>query len=207
MMPLKRAVLFIDGSNFYHALKSNNLYDLFDYGNFFKELSKKYRIEKAYYYDALKNIDIEPQRYSGQQSFHTRLTKEIPIITFRTRPLRYIRGNELIDQARKKAKFCKECDAKIPSFLADAHLSKLSKEKGIDIMLVTDMVQGAFQNRYDVALLATGDADFVPAVQLVQNLKKEVVNLHFYAGSSSELRNTCNSHILVKVDAKGKCTF
>ncbi len=72
-------------------------------------------------------------------------------------------------------------------------------------MLVTDMVQGAFQNRYDVALLATGDADFVPAVQLVQNLKKEVINLHFYAGSSSELRNTCNAHILIQVDSKGKC--
>lgn len=74
-------------------------------------------------------------------------------------------------------------------------------------MLVTDMLKGAFQDQYETALLATGDADFVPAVELVQNLKKEVINIHFYAGSSSELRMKCSSHKLIMVDAKGKCSF
>lgn len=74
-------------------------------------------------------------------------------------------------------------------------------------MLVTDLIKGAFQDRYEVALLATGDADFVPAVELAQTLKKQVVNIHFYAGSALELRNVCNSHLLIQVDAKGNCYF
>jgi uncharacterized LabA/DUF88 family protein len=39
-------------------------------------------------------------------------------------------------------------------------------------MLVVDMIKNAFQKKYEVALLFSGDADFVPAVKLIQNLKK-----------------------------------
>ncbi|MFH0714579.1 MAG: NYN domain-containing protein, partial [Candidatus Diapherotrites archaeon] len=78
---------------------------------------------------------------------------------------------------------------------------------GIDIMLVTDMIQSAYQDKFDTALLASGDADYVPAVHLVQELKKDVVNLHLYAGSSAELRNECDFHKLVKTDASGKVYF
>jgi len=84
-------------------------------------------------------------------------------------------------------------------------LHKLSKEKGIDILMVADMIKGAFQEKYELALVVTGDADFVPAVELVQLLKKEVVNIHCYAGSSSELRNACDSHIKIDSDAKRNC--
>ncbi|MBS3063433.1 MAG: NYN domain-containing protein [Candidatus Diapherotrites archaeon] len=72
---------------------------------------------------------------------------------------------------------------------------------------MSDMLRSAYLDMYDVALLASGDADFVPAAELVQTLKKEVVNVHFYAGSSSELRTTCNAHKLVQVDATGNCYF
>ena len=84
-------------------------------------------------------------------------------------------------------------------------MQKLSKEKGIDILLVTDLIKGAFQNKYEIALLVTGDADFVPAVELAQTLNKEIINVHCYAGSSSELRNICDSHIQIDVDGKYKC--
>ena len=76
----------------------------------------------------------------------------------------------------------------------------ISREKGIDVMLVIDMIKGAFQEKYETALLFTGDADFVPAVELVQNLKKEVINIHLYLGSSIELRKKCDKHILMTKD-------
>lgn len=206
-MPLKKATLFIDCSNFYHALKQNKLFDLFSYKFFYEELSKEFNISKVFFYDSIKNSKIEKEQYSGQQAFHERLKKEIPNLVIRLRPLKYFLINEKVESAKRKAEFCKHCKTKIEDFLADAGLLKISKEKGVDIMLVTDMIKHAYQDSYDVALLATGDADFTPAVELVQVLRKDVINLHFYAGSSSELRNTCNSHKLIQVDAHGNCYF
>ncbi|MFH0970314.1 MAG: NYN domain-containing protein [Candidatus Diapherotrites archaeon] len=206
-MTKKRVHLFVDGSNFYHGLKQNNFYKLFSYSTFFQQLNKKYNIEKVYFYDAIKNMDIEPEQYSKQQVFHARLQKDIPGLVLRTRKLKYLFANDRLENAKKNASFCASCQPKLIQFLQDAGLQKLSKEKGIDILLVTDMVKGAFQDRYDIALLASGDADFVPAVDLVQSLKKSVVNLHFYAGSSSELRNACNAHSLIQLDTKGNYSF
>ena len=207
LMNQKKATLFIDSSNFYHCLKENKLFGLFSYKSFYEELSKEFAITKVFFYDAIKNIAIEPEQYSKQQAFHERLKKEIPEVVIRARKLKYLLSNERVEKAAKKADFCKKCAPKISGFLSDARLSKMSKEKGIDIMLVTDLIKGAFQEKYETALLATGDADFVPAVELAQTLKKEAINLHFYAGSSSELRNACDSHRLIKVDQKGGCSL
>lgn len=204
---LKKAILFIDGSNFYHGLKQNKLFGSFSYKAFFEGLSKNFEIPKVYFYDAIKNSQLEPEQYSKQQAFHERLRKDIPQIVVRARPLKYLGVNDRVEKAKKLAGFCRDCKPKLDNFLQNAGLSKLSKEKGIDILLVTDMVKGAFQEQYQTALLATGDADYVPAVELVQALKKEVINIHFYAGSSAELRIVCNSHKLIQVDAKGNCYF
>jgi len=201
----KKAFLFIDGSNFYHALRQNNLFGFFSYAALFQALSKEFEVSCVFFYDAVKNRLIEPGQYSRQQSFHERLKKEIPGIIIKTRKLKYLPSSERVEKAKAKAAFCKACTPKLESFLSDAGLLKLSKEKGIDILLVTDMIKGAFQNSFQTALLASGDADFVPAVELAQSLGKQVVNLHFYKGSSSELRNQCNTHKLILLDSKSNC--
>lgn len=203
-MPLPKACLFIDGSNFYHALKQSGFYDQSRYGDFYTELTKRFDIQKTFYYDAIKNRMLEPQAYARQQGFHARLEKEIPNVTIRSRKLRYVANHQNVENARQDADFCAACAPKLDVFLHEAGLVKLTKEKGIDILLVSDMVKGAFQERYQTALLATGDADFVPAVELVQSLKKEVINLHFYAGSASELRSACNQHLLIEADARSQ---
>jgi hypothetical protein len=52
-------------------------------------------------------------------------------------------------------------------------------EKGIDTLLVTDLIRFAFSNSYDCAVLASSDADMVPAVQFVQTLGKKVIQAGF----------------------------
>ena len=158
-----------------------------------------------FFYDAIKSIRIEPEQYSEQQRFHERLRKEIPQVSIKTRKLRYPNIDKRVKRAWKDCAFCPKCDKKIDSFLKKAGLRKLSKEKGVDVMLVADMIRGAYQNKCETALLLSGDADFIPAVELVQFLGKEVVNIHCYAGSSGELRNKCDSHVLLTADAKGDC--
>ncbi len=52
-------------------------------------------------------------------------------------------------------------------------------EKGVDTGIVTDMITLAWQDAYDVAVLASLDADLVPAVQFVQQKGKRVIQAGF----------------------------
>jgi uncharacterized LabA/DUF88 family protein len=65
-------------------------------------------------------------------------------------------------------------------------------EKGVDIMLATDLLQFAWENRYDVAVLVSGDGDFSYAVQKVKNLGKHVEVAAFSANLSSDLAHVCD---------------
>ncbi|MSQ25698.1 MAG: NYN domain-containing protein [Dehalococcoidia bacterium] len=47
-------------------------------------------------------------------------------------------------------------------------------EKGVDIMLATDLLQFAWRDLYDAAVLVSGDGDFSYAVQAVKNMGKYV---------------------------------
>jgi NYN domain len=46
--------------------------------------------------------------------------------------------------------------------------------KGVDISLATDMLSNAHRDNFDVAILASGDEDFLPVVEEVQRLDKAV---------------------------------
>lgn len=52
-------------------------------------------------------------------------------------------------------------------------------EKGIDTLLVTDLVRMAIGNAYDAAVIASSDADMVPAVEFVQTLGKKIIQAGF----------------------------
>jgi uncharacterized LabA/DUF88 family protein len=52
-------------------------------------------------------------------------------------------------------------------------------EKGVDTLIATDLIKFAVANSYDVAVLATLDADLVPAVEFVQTMGKKVIQAGF----------------------------
>jgi uncharacterized LabA/DUF88 family protein len=54
---------------------------------------------------------------------------------------------------------------------------QLSKEKSVDVKLATDMIM--LRDSYDVAVVVSGDQDYVPAVQAVKDSGKRVVNVAF----------------------------
>lgn len=60
-------------------------------------------------------------------------------------------------------------------------------EKGVDIMLATDMLQFAWKDLYDVAILVTGDGDFTYAVQVLKNSGKHAEVAAFPANLASDL--------------------
>ncbi len=70
-------------------------------------------------------------------------------------------------------------------------------EKGIDILLATDMIVLAYNNAYDTAILVSGDSDYIPVVEMIQQLGKRVENASFKRTSSYELRKVCDDFILL----------
>ena len=70
--------------------------------------------------------------------------------------------------------------------------------KGDDIYLATDLIKGAYEDFYDVAIIVSGDADFIPAIKLVQKNNKKVINAFFPKSSSYLLRNCCDGSINLK---------
>ena len=54
------------------------------------------------------------------------------------------------------------------------HFSGSGKEKGIDVHLAVDLAIGAATNRYDEAIIMTGDADLLYCLEVAQSFHKPV---------------------------------
>jgi uncharacterized LabA/DUF88 family protein len=59
----------------------------------------------------------------------------------------------------------------------DLFRKQFGKEKAVDVYLATDLLQ--LRNIYDVAIIVSGDQDYVPAVQAVKDSGKHVINVSF----------------------------
>ncbi|MDD3160023.1 MAG: NYN domain-containing protein [Candidatus ainarchaeum sp.] len=70
-------------------------------------------------------------------------------------------------------------------------------EKGVDVKLVTDLILGAVENKFDIAIIVSNDSDFVPAIKEVQKLNKKVWNVNFPKRKSYHLNQICNKTINV----------
>ena len=73
-------------------------------------------------------------------------------------------------------------------------------EKGIDIMLATDLLRLAWDNHYDVAVLVSGDGDFAYAVQAAKDMGKHVEIAAFPANLAWELSNVADDREIFTPD-------
>lgn len=70
-------------------------------------------------------------------------------------------------------------------------------EKGIDVMIATDLLYFAWSGFYEVAILVSGDADFTYAVQAVKNMGKHVEVAYFEGGASKDLLEVADNRYLL----------
>ena len=163
-----RLMIFIDGSNMYHSLKSIFKRTDIDMGKFCNKLVEKRRLIRIYYYNARVGLREEPQRYRDQQKFFDGVTA-IPYTELRLGRLVY---NNWPNS---------------PPY-----------EKGVDILLATDMLTHNFKNNYDVAVLVAGDNDYVGAIQSVKDNGKNVeVALFGKERTSLQLRTVADRVITI----------
>lgn len=57
------------------------------------------------------------------------------------------------------------------------YTDSLGEEKAVDVKLATDLI--TLNGIYDVAIIVSGDQDYVPAVQCIKDLGKRVINITF----------------------------
>lgn len=174
---MKRAMVFIDGSNFYHRLKiligkdtTSSLSD-FDYQRFCAWLCRDFVITGIkYYIGAVKrqhnNVKSE-KMYNDQQRFFRKLqTQGLAIIT-----------GQLIQ-----------------------HPDKTYHEKGVDVRLAVEMIRNAREDKYDQSFLISSDTDLVAAVEEAKSLRKTVQYVGIAQGQSFGLSKTCNDVRLLRVE-------
>ncbi len=164
----ERIVVFIDGSNLFHAIRYLNI--RIDYQRLIEFLRGDRYLVRAYFYGAvpqekdLKKNSPEWESYIRQRRFLEELS--LQGIKVKMARLRRLPSGEFV-------------------------------EKEVDIMLATDMLSMAYMNNYDTAVLVTGDSDFSYTVEEIQRIGKRVENASFKKTSSYHLRKVCDRFILL----------
>ncbi len=206
---LERVIIFVDGSNFYHSIKNQNVIKI-DHAAFFNSLiSENQQLININYYNAPVNQKQFPKLYVLQQKYFSKLSKidnlilKLGRLEERKNPfkeeiqnsLKYIllllsnlKINENIDKI--KSEILKLNDL-FNKFLYKGNFV----EKGIDVNIALDLITLAHENKYDCAILISNDSDFVPAIKYLKNLKKKVIGVFFQNSKAHHLRNNCTEII------------
>jgi len=153
MFGKERVAIYIDGSNFYHYLKDEQISFpkgvKFDFNSFVDFLvDGRNRISKRYYTGIFRNVDNSQKSLElvkGQQKFLAELEKDGFVIK---------RGRIMYDSGK-------------------------TREKGTDVKIATDLIIGAVDNLYDTAILVSSDTDLIPAIQYIKYKKKKIEYVGF----------------------------
>jgi uncharacterized LabA/DUF88 family protein len=77
------------------------------------------------------------------------------------------------------------------------------RQKGVDILMATDVLTKAYRNQYDTGIFLMGDRDFVPLIEAVNDAGKGTICIHYPPNTSRELlRGFDMSRGLEKSDIK-----
>ena len=70
-------------------------------------------------------------------------------------------------------------------------------EKGVDVMLTTDLLTHAFKDNFDVAVIIGGDQDYIKALEEVKREGKRIVLACFKSSFSAEIRQIADDSIFI----------
>jgi len=173
---MKKAIVFVDGSNWYFKLKKLLAIEGmkprtdFDISAFAQELTEPNKLVEIRYYIG----KIKRQR--GDFKSEKLYAKQQQLVAFLQTQKVYVKYGHLI-----------------------TYPDGVHHEKGVDVLLAVEMIKLARENSYDIAYLLSSDTDLVPAVQECQNLKKSIVYVgSAIHGQSFGLTKVSNNTILLQ---------
>lgn len=149
-----RTIIYIDGFNFYYRAVKNTKYKWLDFKSLFlKLLSSKNQIIQIKYFTALVSGKHNPNKPVKQQTYIRALQSFIPEI-------KVYYGHFLSHEV----------------YLPTAEQSNMNKkvkvvkteEKGSDVNLAVHLLNDAWLNKYDCAIIVSNDSDLAEAMNLVR---------------------------------------
>ncbi|MDP3975389.1 MAG: NYN domain-containing protein [bacterium] len=173
---MKRAVVFIDGGNFYFRLRdlTSTFEDRpsllsFPFMRFCDWLVRPHQLVAVHYY-----IGALKRQRGNQKSEKMYADQQKLIATLREQKVSVILGHVI------------------------QHPDKSYHEKGVDVRIAVEMIRLAREDRYDVAYLVSSDTDLVPAVEEVRLLRKEVCYTGFSRSQSFGLTKASSDTRLIR---------
>lgn len=208
-----RAVVFIDGSNWYHSLKEAGIAAPGDID--IAKLSRKLvgtarEWLGTRYYTGRVNQQEAPDVYAKQRRFMSRLIQNAKVTAhygrLETRPAKNDLAEEL---AQYMASLRMRIDMSVYQTLvtmAQRHRKVMvTQEKAVDVMLSVDLVLMGHRDEYDAAYLLTADGDYTPAVKAVREIGKKVYCASPATGA--QLAAAANSFIPLKSSFFDECMY
>jgi len=162
---MERISVYIDGANFYHSiqgLKKSYSDFYFDFKKYINKITKGKKLIDVYYFNAPLKQQYNPETYHKQQLQITRLEKA---------------GFKIVLCKRKKT--------------IDKDGKESHKIKEDDIRLALQMQKDAYLNRFDTAYLFSGDGDFAPLQEYLNEKSKKIKVFYFQNSGSLSLLRSC----------------
>jgi len=164
-----RTYIYIDGFNFYYGAVKGTQYKWLDFKKLFTHLlNTKNQIISIKYFTAIVTGKIDPHQPIRQKTFLRALKKHIPEISIHYgeflshnvfKPLAYPINKNLFGKPIKFAKVIK------------------TEEKGSDVNLALHLLNDAWLNLYDCAVVVSNDSDLAEALKLVKTQHNKTIGL------------------------------
>lgn len=198
-----RAILFIDGNNWYHSLKAIGLSDLFrlNYATLSTKLVGPRQLTGIRYYIGQVKQQGNSALYAAQRKFVDALRASDSGVSvhfgrLETRPAADHVAKELRQLLSTLPVRIDPMVYRALSELAARHANPtVIVEKAVDVMLAVDMVVMAERDQFDSAYLLSADGDFTPAVKAARSHGKRVYAVS--AGPGAQLATAVNSFIRI----------
>jgi len=157
----KKAIMFVDGNNWYHNVKSViEKPRAIDFRKLADMVAGHFDLDviEIMYYNSVPDIELGDENYYKHMVFLAGLKKKGLVVN--TMKLKKIRtGGKTI-----------------------------RVEKGIDVMIATDMISKTLlESECECCILISGDSDFVPVMRLIKNTEHEVLTVSVLKGYAREL--------------------
>jgi uncharacterized LabA/DUF88 family protein len=193
-----RTYIYVDGFNFYYGAVKNTPYKWLDFKTFFEKLlDPEHQILSIKYFTAMVSGKFDPNQPVRQKTFIRAIKKYIPELSvyygsFTT--------HEVIALLVYKGKKYKDYTFKVPVYKteekgSDEVIKTLvyegkkykdytfkvpiykTEEKGSDVNLSVHLLNDAWEDKYDCAVVVSNDSDLAESLKLVKNNHKKMVGL------------------------------
>ena len=177
----ERVCVFIDGSNFYHACRSQLGRTDIRIGDLARWLVGAERtLIRTYYYNCPLPPDAPEEARRSQNRFFNALHRT-PYLELR------------LGRLAQRESTCPSCRARQVRWV----------EKGVDMKIGIDMAQGAARGLFDTAVLVSGDADLAEAVRATKDTGRHVEVASFAGHFADELAQAADvSRLLTAPDLR-----